>query len=49
MRKELLIAMCGGGLLYSFAAYKQGNPLEASALLLIVFIIMAAALWMFKK
>lgn len=49
MRKNVLIALCGGALFFAFGAYREGNRLEALAMLAIVLGIMGLALWFNSK
>ena len=49
MRKNVLIALCGGGLFFAFGAYREGSRFEALAMLAIVLGIMIVALWLNSK
>ena len=49
MRLNVLIAMCGGAMLFAFAAYKEGSKMEALVMLGITIVVMGVALWMNSK
>lgn len=49
MRLNVLIAMCGGAMLFAFAAYKEGSKVEALVMLGITIVVMGVALWMNSK
>ena len=49
MRMGVLIALCGGVLMFAFGAYREGSNIQASIMLAIVFVIMGLALWFNSK
>ncbi len=46
MRKGVLVAMCGGALLFAAGAWKDGDRMEALAMAAIVLGVMCLMLWM---
>ncbi len=45
MRMGVLIALCGGVLIFAYGAYREGSPIQASVMVAIVFVIMGLAMW----
>ncbi len=49
MRKGVLVALCGGALMFAYGAYKEGSRWEALAMFLIVMVVMVLMLWVDYK
>ncbi len=49
MRKGLLVALCGGALMFAYGAYSEGSRIQALVMLAVVFVVMGLSVWYFRN
>ena len=45
MRIGVLIALCGGVMMFAYGAFREGNNIQGSIMLIVAFVVMGLAMW----